>query len=434
MRRPRFAVPGVFAMIVAGAVIVAQQPPPSPPQPQPQGAGGRGPGGQGGRGGGRGGGVPLQPNGECPPGMTEWRTGFCRAPEFPAPSIVDYRPRSTLVTAEHKVPKAKFPVVDSHNHTTINAQTNIDQLIKEMDELNLRVLVNLSGGSNPDDVKQKVDFLRSGKYPNRFRVFANVSWNNADAPGWAEKAVANLEAAVKNGAIGLKIAKGLGLDNVKSDGSRLHVDDPALKPVWDLCARLNIPVIIHTAEPQEFFSPLDMHNERWLELALFPDRRNDSAGKPPTEKYGPLPTFEDLMGERDRMYKANPKTRYIGAHFNWYGNNLARAAKQLDETPNLVLEVGAVLYDFGRQPRAAREFFIKYQDRILFGKDSYIASEFPYFWRVFETNDEYFDYYRDYHAFWKLYGLGLPDEVLKKLYYKNALRTTPGLPQDGWPR
>jgi predicted TIM-barrel fold metal-dependent hydrolase len=146
------------------------------------------------------------------------------------------------------------------------------------------------------------------------------------------------------------------------------------------------------------------------------------------------PTFEELMGERDRMYAANPKTRYIGAHFNWYGNNLARAAKQLDSLPNLVLELGAVLYDFGRQPRAAREFFIKYQDRILFGKDSYEASEFPYYWRVFETKDEYFDYYREYHAFWKLYGLDLPDDVLKKIYYKNALRWTKGLPQNGWPR
>jgi predicted TIM-barrel fold metal-dependent hydrolase len=367
--------------------------------------------------------VTIQPGQECPAGMTEYRPNTCRPPEFPAPSILDYRPRSTLVVAEHLVPKAKFPVIDSHNHTTIDAN-NIDSMIQQMDALNLRVLVNLSGGSNPQAVKTKVDFIKSSKYPDRFRVFANVDWNGAGGPGWAEKAVADLEAAVKNGAIGLKIAKGLGLDAKKFDGTRLKVDDPALKPVWDLCAKLNIPVIIHTGEPQEFFSPLDMKNERWLELALFPDRRNYAPGNP---------TFEELMGERDRMYKANPKTRYIGAHFNWYGPNLARAAKQLEETPNLVLELGAVLYDFGRQPRAAREFFLKYQDRILFGKDSFAAEEFPYYWRVFETADEYFDYYRDYHAFWKLYGMDLPDVVLRKIYYQNALRVTPGLPQGGWP-
>ncbi len=368
--------------------------------------------------------VQVKPGEPCPPGTTEVRQGRCSAPEFPPPSILDYRPRSTLVTVEHLVPKAKFPVIDSHNHTTITA-ANIEQYIREMDELNLRVLVNLSGGSDPAQVKQKVDFIRSSAHPDRFRVFANVNWNGAGGPGWAERAVADLEASIRHGAIGLKIAKDLGLRARKADGTRLHVDDPALKPVWDLCARLNVPVIIHTAEPQEFFSPLDFRNERWLELALFPDRRNFAPGQP---------TFEELVDERDRMYAANPKTRYIGAHFNWYGSDLARAAKQLDELPNLVLEVGAVLYDFGRQPRAAREFFVKYQDRILFGKDSYQASEFPYYWRVFETNDEYFDYYRDYHAFWKLYGMGLPDAVLKKLYYRNALRVTPGLPQAGWPK
>jgi len=360
----------------------------------------------------------------CPPGTTETRPGRCSGPEFPPPSILDYRPKSTLVTTEHLVPTAKYPVIDSHNHTTVSA-SNIQQLIAEMDRLNLRVLVNLSGGSNPAQVKQRVDFIRASKYPDRFRVFASVAWNGAGGPGWAEKAVADLEESVRSGAIGLKVFKDLGLRATKADGSRLHVDDAVLKPIWELCARLNVPVLIHTAEPQEFFSPLDYTNERWLELALFPDRRNFTPGQP---------TFEDLVGERDRMYAANPKTRYIGAHFDWYGNDLARAARQLEQLPNLVLEVGAVLYDFGRQPRAAREFFIKYQDRILFGKDSYQATEYPYYWRVFETGDEYFDYYRDYHAFWKLYGMDLPDAVLKKLYFQNALRLTPGLPQTGWPR
>ncbi len=372
--------------------------------------------------GGRAGGTPPDAKGQCPPGMTLVRVGSCGTPEFPPPSIVDYRPRTTMVSEQHLVPKAKFAVIDSHNHTTITAQ-NIDQMIKEMDELNIRTVVNLSGGWDPAAVKTKVDFIRSTKYADRFRVFANVAWNGAGGAGWTEKAVADLEAAVQNGAIGLKIAKDLGISAKKADGSRLHVDDVVLKPIWDLCARLNIPVIIHTAEPQEFFSPLDMQNERWLELALFADRRNYQDGKA---------TFEDLVGERDRMYAANPKTRYIGAHFNWYANDLARAARQLDTLPNLVLEVGAVLYDFGRQPRASREFFVKYQDRILMGKDAWAASEFPYYWRVFETKDEYFDYYRPYHAFWKLYGMDLPDVVLKKLYYQNALKVTPGLPQAGW--
>jgi predicted TIM-barrel fold metal-dependent hydrolase len=139
------------------------------------------------------------------------------------------------------------------------------------------------------------------------------------------------------------------------------------------------------------------------------------------------------MTERNNLFKRHPKTRFIAAHFGWHANDLARAAQLLDQYPNVVYEVGAILYDLGRQPRAAHDFFVKYQDRILFGKDAFEPSEYPYYWRVFETKDEYFDYYRNYHAFWKLYGMDLPDEVLKKLYYANALRVVKGLPQDGWP-
>ncbi len=367
--------------------------------------------------------VPTRADGTCPPGTTEVRPGRCQAPEVPPPSILDYRPRSTLVTAEHLVPKAKFPVVDIHSHTGPTPET-IDRLLGEMDALNLRVLVNLSGGSDPAAIKQKVDYIRSTPHADRFRVFANVNFDGAGAPGWAEKAVADLEASVRNGAIGLKIYKSLGLTTKKADGTRLKVDDPVLAPVWDACARLDIPVIIHSAEPKEFFSPFDYENERWLELALFPSRRNFSPGQP---------SFEEVQAERDRMFAAHPKTRFIGAHFAYYGHDLARAGALLDRLPNVTLEVSAVLYEFGRQPRAAREFFLEYQDRILFGKDSYQPQEYPYYWRVFETADEYFDYYRDYHAFWKLYGMDLPDEVLKKVYYKNALRVTPGLPRAGWP-
>jgi predicted TIM-barrel fold metal-dependent hydrolase len=421
MRRIHLTLIALVVALGTGSWLTAEQAQQGQAQGQTQQQGPGRAGGQGGRGGR--GGVQIGPGEECPPGTTMVRVGRCQAPEFPPPSIVDYRPRTTLKVAAHPVPRAKFPVIDSHNHTTITA-ANIEQMVKDMDALNMRVLVNLSGG-NAEAVRQKMEFLRSTPHADRFRVFANVSWNNADAPGWAERAVADLEQAVKNGAIGLKIAKNLGLDARKADGSRQKVDDPLLKPIWDACARLNIPVIIHTAEPQEFFSPLDMKNERWLELALFADRRNYNPGDP---------TFEELMGERDRMYPANPRTRYIGAHFNWYANDLGRLSKQLDALPNLVVETGAILYDLGRQPRAARAFFLKYQDRVLFGKDAWESTEFPYFWRVFETGDEYFDYYRNYHAFWKLYGMELPDDVLKKLYYRNALRVTPGLPKTGWPQ
>ena len=397
-RTTRISWAALILAVAAGAALVAQ------------------------RGGGRG--VQIKEGEECPPGMTEVRYLRCDPPVQPPPSILDYRPRSTVVAPQHLVPKAKYPVVDVHTHGSARFATDPAR-IKEMDALNLRVLVDLSGGTNPDVIKQKVDTINASPYKDRFRVFANVNWEGAGGPGWKEKAMADLERAVKNGAIGLKVFKELGLRNHKADGSLLKVDDPDLDPVWDLAGKLNIPVIIHTAEPEEFFAPLDYHNERWLELNIFTDRY-----RPPTQ----YPTFEELLKERDHMFAKHPNTRFIAAHFGWHGNDLPRAAKFLDEHPNVYMDVAAVLYEFGRQPRASAEFFTKYQDRIMFGKDTYEPSEYPYYWRVFETKDEYFDYYRNYHAFWKLYGMNLPDIVLKKMYYKNALRVEPGLPQSGWPQ
>ena len=382
----------------------------------------QGPAGRGG-GGGRGRGMPIQPGEECPPGTTLVRVGQCQAPEFPPPSIVDYRPKATLVVEEHSVPRAKFPVVDIHSHTGPTPQT-IDQLLKEMDALNIRVLNNLSGGFG-SALKQRVDYIRGTKYADRFTVFANGldGFRDVEA-GYGRKAAAQLEEDVRNGAIGFKIFKQTGMDTLKKDGTRLKINDPELAPLWDTAARLNIPVIVHTGEPQEFFRQPDMRNERWLELALFPDRR---------QYLNPI-TFEELNTERNDLFRKHPKTRFISAHFGWHANNLGLAAKLLDSSPNVVLELAAILYDLGRQPRAAHDFFVKYQDRVLFGKDTYAPTEFPYYWRVLETKDEYFDYYRDYHASWNLYGMELPDAVLRKVYYQNALRVTPGLPQSGWPR
>jgi predicted TIM-barrel fold metal-dependent hydrolase len=292
-----------------------------------------------------------------------------------------------------------------------------------MEDNNLRVLVNLSGSSG-SRLRQGVEALRACKYKDRMVLFANVNFSGV-GPGFGAKAAKQLEEDIKAGAMGLKIFKDLGMFVNKADGSRLPVDDPELDPIWQACARLNIPVLIHTADPEEFFQPIDYKNERWLELSLYPDRRYPASQ---------FPTFEQINTERDNLFRRHPKTTFIMAHLGWHANNLARVAKMFDEMPNVHGELGAVLYDLGRQPRAAREFMIKYQDRVLFGKDSYQPDEFPYYWRVFETGDEYFDYYRDYHAFWKLYGLELPDQVLKKLYYQNALKLVPGIPKSGFPR
>ena len=343
-----------------------------------------------------------------------------RQPEFPPPNIREYKPKSMLVVPQHPVPRAKFPVIDIHSHqSTPISVGDFDRVMVGMEANNLRVLVNLSGSSG-SRLRQGVEALRASKYKDRMVLFANVNFGSV-GPGFGATAAKQLEEDIKAGAMGLKIFKDLGMFVRKPDGSRVRVDDPELDPIWATCARLNVPVLIHTAEPQAFFDPLDYSNERWLELALYPDRRHQTGVR-----------FEELMTERNAMMKKHPNTRFILAHFGWHGNNLARAGKLLDENPNVFYDVAAVLYDFGRQPRAAHDFFVKYQDRILFGKDSYQPDEYPYYWRVFETNDEYFDYYRDYHAFWKLYGMGLPDPVLRKLYYQNALRVTPGLSRAGF--
>jgi len=281
---------------------------------------------------------------------------------------------------------------------------------------------NMSG----DRLKTALANIKANdKMKDRVRVLAGINFQNV-GPGWAQKAVAQLDADIAAGAVGVgEIPKSLGLSIKKPDGSRLKIDDPELDPLWDECARLGIPVFIHTADPQEFFEPIDYTNERWLELSLFGDRRY------PQDRF---PSFETLMTERDNLFRKHKNVTFVAAHMGWHANNLARLGKMLDEMPNVNTEVGAVLYDIGRQPRAAHDFFVKYQDRILFGKDSFQPEEYPYYWRVFETQDEYFDYYRNYHAFWKLYGIDLPDSVLKKVYFANALKITKGIPQTGWPR
>ncbi len=235
--------------------------------------------------------------GECPPGQTLVRIGRCEAPDTPPPSIVDYRPKSTLVVEEHPVPRAKFPVVDIHSHQSATPE-NMARLVREMDALNLRVLNNLSGGSG-ERLRQNVDAIRKSPYRDRFTVFANLNFAGF-AAGWGAKAAAQLEQDVRNGAIGLKIFKDLGMTTRKADGSRIAIDDPELDPVWAAAGRLNVPVLIHTGEPPAFFDPPDYTNERWLELALFPSRRNYSPNQV---------KFDQLIAERDRMFAKHPKTQ-----------------------------------------------------------------------------------------------------------------------------
>lgn len=346
-------------------------------------------------------------------------------PQIPPPSITEYTPRNTLVVPEHPVPSAKFPVVDMHGHPpTLDNPENIATVLAAMDELNLGVMIQTRGSSG-ERLTNQINAVKAAGLEHRFAFFTTLDLRDV-APGSGAKIAAQLEADVAAGAVGIgELNKGFGLFTMKADGTRLTLDEPELDIVWQTAGRLGIPVFVHTGEPAEFFEPHDMENERWLEQSIYPRRQlNDRAR---------FPTFDELMAERDRMIERNPGTTWIIAHMSWYGNDLGRLGELFDKYPNTVGELGAVLYDFGRQPRFAREFFEKYSDRILFGKDSFQPAEYPYYWRVFETNDEYFDYYRDYHAFWKLYGMGLSDDVLRKVYYQNAVNVIPGLPTGALP-
>jgi predicted TIM-barrel fold metal-dependent hydrolase len=332
------------------------------------------------------------------------------------PTIEEYQPKSTLVTPEHKVERAKYPFVDIHSHHWNPTAEHVDQVVKEMDTINLRVLVNLSGGTG-EELKRTLAVMK-GRYPNRFVVFANLNYDDLNRPGYGKRAAVRLEQDVKNGAQGLKIFKNYGMDLKYANGERVHVDDPEFDAVWEKCAELKIPVLIHIAEPSAFFDPWDYHNERWEELREFPQR-----ARPPS-KY---PPFETLMAERNRMFAKHPRTNFIAAHLAFHGNDLERLGKLFDANPNVYVDIAAVLAELGRQPYSAHDFLVKYQDRVLMGKDIYDVNEYKWYFQALETRDEYFEYYRRRHAFWRIYGFQVPDEVLKKIYYENALKLVPGL-------
>ena len=236
--------------------------------------------------------VPAAPGAACPPGTTEVRPGRCMAPSAPPPSILDYRPRATLVVPRHMKPAAKYPAIDWHGHPDelLESAAGLASMGASLDSLNVRLIVVANNISGDELVRDIALVNASPKMKDRVRFLAGIDFNGV-GPGWSAKAIAQLERDVAAGAVGVgEISKRLGLSIKKADGSRLRIDDPELDPIWDACARLNLPVFIHTADPAQFFQPVDYTNERWLELSLFPGRRY------PPDRY---PTFEELMLERD---------------------------------------------------------------------------------------------------------------------------------------
>jgi predicted TIM-barrel fold metal-dependent hydrolase len=336
----------------------------------------------------------------------------------------EYNPPSTLRVPAREVKRSKFPHIDIHNHQNgMMPEAQLTKLTADMDALNMRMMVNLNGNYGP----RLAEIVRNmkGRHPKRFIVFANLDFTNLDDAGYADRVAATLEKDFQAGAQGLKLFKNFGMTLRDKAGKRIPADDPRFTKAFEVCAKYKAPVLIHTADPKPFWDPWDKNNERWLELKEYPNRRRSA------EKDG---SWEELMAESERLFKAHPKTNFIAAHLRWYGNDLAELGRQMDAMPNLYTDVAAVIAELGRQPRFAREFLTKYAGRVLFGKDVWAPVEYHTYFRVLESSDEYFEYYRRRHAFWKMYGLGLSDDVLKQLYYKNALKIVPGLDAAGFPR
>ena len=329
----------------------------------------------------------------------------------------DFHPKSMMHATVHNVDRARFPVIDVHNH--INDAARIDEhmppekIVQVMDAVNVRTVVILTGMWG-DKLQQVLDEMVK-PYPGRFMVFTQVDWSKIDDPNFSQEMVRQLDDAVKRGARGLKVLKDFGLQVRDKSGKLVAVDDPRVDPVWEECGRLGIPVAIHVTDPEAFFHPTDATNERYEELTEHPDWSFYDHG---------FPSKESIIAARDRMFAKHPHTTFISLHVANWPENLDYVSALLDRLPNVVVEFGAREAELGRQPRRAREFFTKYQDRILFGTD---ASPDPDMYRNhfrwLETADEYFDYW-GYPAQgrWKIYGMQLPDSVLEKVYHRNAER------------
>jgi predicted TIM-barrel fold metal-dependent hydrolase len=328
--------------------------------------------------------------------------------------IEEYSPKSTLILPEHTVKQSKYPFIDVHNHQFDMPIKNLPKLVSEMDSLNMAFMINLSGFRGLY-LRKSLENIKKNA-PTRFGLFLNIDFEDIDAKFFSETQVALIDSAVKAGVMGLKVYKSLGLTSKDNKGARIAINDIRLDPIWKACGDNNIPVLIHSGEPASFWNPKDKFNERWLELRQKPNRYRDPEINP---------SFEEVIAEQHDVFRKHPNTTFINAHLGWMGNDLDRLGEHLDLYPNVLTEIGAVLAEIGRQPIRAKQFFTTYQDRILFGKDSYNVSEYYTYFRVLETNDEYFEYYRKRHAHWRMYGLALPDSVLKKLYYKNALKLFP---------
>ena len=356
-------------------------------------------------------------------------------------TLEEFEPKSMLHVPESHVDRARFSVIDVHTHVTwsdvplgsdpfgerIRILGRPEELVPVMDRKGVRTMVNLTGGVGSGLVEARRVFDEA--YPDRFITFTEPSWNHVADPDYPRFQAEQIEQAHKAGARGLKLTKMLGLylrEQVTS-GALIAIDDQRFDPMWETCAALEMPVAIHVSDPEAFFLPIDGLNERYEELHAHPEWSFYG---------GDFPSHAALLAARDRVLARHPATTFIGLHVGHNAENLSSVSQALDRFPNLYVELGARIGELGRQPRTARRFFENYQDRILFGTDAIPSPEgdatpqqvfgdtlYEIYFRFLETEDDYFDYApakTPPQGRWRIYGLGLPDSVLKKVYFENA--------------
>lgn len=341
----------------------------------------------------------------------------------------DFRPRTKLRTPNRTPPRAKYPVIDIHTHFRVRTRQSTELLrdyVSVMNRQNIAACVSLDGGIG-DAIDEHRHHLES-EHSDRFLVFANLDFRgkgkenepstwDCNRPDFAHRCVEALQDAKRRGAKGLKFFKSFGLEYKNADGTFLRIDDERLDPIWKACGELGLVVIMHTADPSAFFDPIDEKNERYEELSR----------RPEWSFHGDhFPTRDALHAARNRVIGSHPNTQFIAAHLGNDGEDLAQASDWLRQFPNLHLEIASRISELGRQPYSSREFMIKHADRVLFGTDGpWPEQRLSCYWRFLETFDEYFAYSEKPippQGLWQIYGIGLPDDVLRKIYQQNAVK------------
>ncbi len=337
--------------------------------------------------------------------------------------LKNFRPQPKLVTKNTLVEKPRFPVLDAHNHLGEDFgggwdKKPLSELLELLDESGVFRYVDLDGGWGEDILNAHLDYFKQ-PYPDRFLIFGGVDWGKWPELGnkFPDWAAGRLRIQKERGADGVKVWKDLGLHVRDQHGQLVDVDDPRLDPIWQTAGELGLPIVIHVADPVAFFDPIDETNERWEELQAHPEWHFPSP---------PFPPFLHILGCLVVLVARHPRTTFIGAHVGCYAENLAWVSAMLDHCPNFYVDISARIGELGRQPYTARRFFLKYSNRILFGSDmGPYPDAYRVIYRFLETDDEYFNYNASsipMQGRWYVYGLSLPEDVLKKVYYENALK------------